>query len=85
MTDRFNVRVVVVALAVCVTTGLAIMGLLSFVEKPIPDQFDRLVTFLAGGLTAVLVSTKGGSEDEATEVVIKQPANEPVPVKEKKP
>lgn len=82
MTDKFNVRVVVVALAVCVILGLSFMGVLAFVEKSIPDQFDRLVTFLAGGLTAVLVSTKSG--DDKQSVVIDQPASDPVPVKEKK-
>lgn len=61
-TDPFNVRVVVIALAAAVLVGLAFMGFLAVLEKPIPDPFDRLVTFLAGGLTAVLVSTKVGVE-----------------------
>jgi hypothetical protein len=57
VTDRFTVRVVVLALAICVVIGVGGFLYLSSTQTPIPDQFDRLVTFLAGGLVGMLVRT----------------------------
>lgn len=58
MTDRLTVRMVVAALAIAVITGICFMGYLSVIEKPIPDPLDRTITLLAGGLIAVLSSTR---------------------------
>lgn len=69
-TDRFNVRVVVVALAIGVLGGLAALSYLAFTGTVIPDQLDRLITFLAGGLTTVLVSTKSGSTEDTQPVTV---------------
>lgn len=65
MTDKFTVRVVVLALAIAVLGGLAALAYLSFTGTVIPDQLDRLVTFLAGAMTSVLVRT---SHDEPVSV-----------------
>lgn len=79
-TDRFNVRVVVVALAIGVLGGLAALSYLAFTGTAIPDQLDRLITFLAGGLTTVLVSTKSSPGDETTPVtVVNEGAAEAIP------
>ena len=75
--DRFIPRVVVVTLAVGVIVGLGSMAYLAMTQTAIPDQFDRLVTFLAGALAGILATTRGGSEDEPTSVVVE---NEPVEV-----
>lgn len=80
-TDKFNIRVVVVALAVGVLGGLAALSYLAFTSTAIPDQLDRLITFLAGGLTTVLVSTKTSTPEEPTSVqVVNQGPSEALPV-----
>lgn len=70
MTDRFTVRTVVVTLAACVAGGVATMAFLALTQTPVPDQFDRLVTLLAGGLIGMLVSTRStGADGDAMPVV----------------
>lgn len=79
MTDRFTVRVVVATLAASVLGGLAAMAYLAMTQTPIPDQLDRLVNFLAGGLAGVLVSTRS-TGDPAQPVEIVNNEDQPVPV-----
>lgn len=74
-TDRFTIRTVVVALAAVVVGGVACMGYLSMTQTPIPDQFDRLVTYLAGVLSGVLASTHSKSDEDPPDKV--EVVNEP--------
>lgn len=78
MTDRFTVRVVVCVLGIGVLGGLAALAWLAFTGTPIPDQLDRLITFLAGGLASVLATTRSTSTPE--QVVVANEAENPVPV-----
>ena len=84
MTDRFTIRVVVFALAFAVLGGLAALAYLSFTGTMIPDQLDRLVTFLAGALTSVLATTRSTGEDAQPVTVQNQPSD-PIPVEETTP
>lgn len=77
--DKFNVRVVVVALAIGVLGGLAALSYLAMTQTAIPDQLDRLITFLAGSLATVLVTTRTHN-DEPQQVVVNNPPSDPVPV-----
>jgi hypothetical protein len=63
MTDKTTIRIVVGALALAVLAGLGIMGALALLDHPIPDQLDRLVTVLSGGLIGVLASTRSTLEE----------------------
>jgi hypothetical protein len=66
--DARIVLIVAIAVAVSVVFGVALEGLMALTHIPIPDPFDRLVTYLAGVLSGFLISTKGSGE-EPTPVV----------------
>lgn len=70
--DHFAVRVVVVTLAVATLVGLCLTGYLSATEKAIPDQLDRLITLMAGGLLGILSRTSSGTTDVQ---VVNEPEN----------
>jgi hypothetical protein len=76
VTDSRIPLIVVITLAVGVVAGLGSMAYMAMTQTAIPDQFDRLVTFLAGGLTGILATTRGG-ETQAVEVV--NESSSPVP------
>jgi hypothetical protein len=63
LTDRFTVRVVVCVLGIGVLGGLAALAYLAMTQTAIPDQLDRLITFLAGGLASVLATTRSSGEE----------------------
>lgn len=83
VTDRFTIRTVVVGLVVAVIGGVAAMAYLAFTQTPVPDPFDRLVTFLAGALTSVLVTTSSHG-DEAQPVQIVNEPEDAVPTEDVK-
>lgn len=82
MTDRFVVRVVVIALAVSVLAGLFGLMYLAITERAIPDQLDRLITFMAGGLVGLLVRTTSDDGPDGTPVQVMNPPHRPVNVEE---
>lgn len=59
MTDHRIPLIVVVTLSIGVLVGLASMAYMAMTQTAVPDQFDRLVTFLAGGMTGILATTRG--------------------------
>lgn len=76
MTDQFSVRTVIAGLVlVLVLCTIGIIGL-SYFEKPIPDQLDRLAV-LVGGATAGILAKTSSKEDDG--VTINNDTNNPVP------
>ena len=82
-TDGRIPLIVVATLAIGVRFGVATMGYLAVIERAVPGQFDRLVTFLAGGLAGILATTRGG--DEPQQVTVTNSPQEPVPVEDTAP
>lgn len=84
MTDRFTVRVVVCVLGIGVIGGLAALAFLASTQTPIPDQLDRLITFLAGGLASVLATTRSpaqpGEAIPPQDVHVANESTDPIPV-----
>jgi hypothetical protein len=79
MSDRLVIRLVVVALAASVVGGVMWEGFLASTSTAIPDQFDRLVNLLAGGLIAILAQTRSSNEP-AQPVQVMNAADEAIPV-----
>lgn len=69
MTDHRIPFVVVITLSVGVLIGLGSMAFMAMTQTAIPDQFDRLVTFLAGGLAGILATTRGAEEVQPVQVM----------------
>jgi hypothetical protein len=79
--DGFAIRVVVVTLAVATIFGMGLTGYLAVHDSAIPDQLDRLITLMAGGLLGILSRTSSGAtETQPVKVVNKD--HERVPVDE---
>lgn len=59
VTDTWNVRLVIVALALIALVSVAGGIVLSGMGKPIPDQVVGIGSAAAGALGAILASTRG--------------------------
>lgn len=79
--DNFAVRVVVCTLSVATVVGIGLIGYLATTGTTIPDQLDRLITLMAGGLLGILSRTSSGT----TPVEVQNTAADPVQVEEADP
>lgn len=83
--DHFAVRVVVCTLAIATVIGICLTGYLATTGTAIPDQLDRLITLMAGGLLGILsrTSSAGGQNEPPQQVqVVNEGPAEAVPVAE---
>lgn len=76
ISDRFPVRVVVLALALGFLGSIAAIAYLAFTGTTIPDSLSDLPLWSGGALAGLLAQT--GSRDSSS-VTIDQPANDPIP------
>jgi hypothetical protein len=80
--DQWAVRAVVVLLGLTVIACLALIGLLSMQNIPVPDTLGNITSAALGGLTALLVSTHTGQSQEPVPVSGPGGGSDPVKVTE---
>lgn len=78
--ERTTVNLVVVFLGLVVLFGMAIGGYLAIDAKGVPDFIVATTSGAIGALGAMLAKTSSSSEPQ--QVVVNNPANDPVPVAE---
>ena len=79
MTDRFTVRTVVLGLVAVLVGVAAAMFWLTLMDKPIPDQLDRLAVGALGAVAGILAKTSN-NEDDPVRTTVVNTATDPVPV-----